>query len=189
MQSDGGTARAKRPADAADAADAEPPAEPSAELPGEPPAPSGAAAAGPAPELLWEADEEYWRLRGEGRVPTPVGTLRSNPQQNGYLGPPFYFAEDHRGLGKSSCVVDDLTARGYFVLPGVKYGIDFVVYEGDPACHHGFFLLKVFREHESVDPLELIAWNRVAAQVCRGTQLVKMLRTKEANELFILENE
>ena len=48
-----------------------------------------------------------------------------------------------RSGAPNSALVAELTARGYFVLSGVKYGVDFAIYEGDPAAHHGFFLLQV----------------------------------------------
>lgn len=99
----------------------------------------------------------------------PIGTLPSNPQQSGQLGPPFVYTAEQlqvvrgeRG-GSSAVVLEDLGRRGYFVTCGLKYGFDFVAYEGDPVRHHGSYYVLVVDASLPIKPRELVTWNRLAA--------------------------
>ena len=46
-------------------------------------------------------------------------------------------------------VFDDLTDRGFYVTQGLKYGADFLAYEGDPMTCHSRFLVQVSQQEGS----------------------------------------
>ena len=107
----------------------------------------------------------------------PMGTLPSNPQQNSRLGAPFAYIPEqlHQadvGLGSSrSQVFADLSARGYFVVCAVRHGFDFVIYESDPARHHGSSFVVIVEAAQKICPRQLVLWNRLAASAHKALLL------------------
>ena len=46
-------------------------------------------------------------------------------------------------------VFDDLTSKGFWVTQGIKFGADFLAYEGDPLTCHARFLVIVLPQNSS----------------------------------------
>ena len=115
----------------------------------------------------------------------PTGTLPSNPQQNSQLGTPFaYDPEQLQGTGANersvrSEVFADLTSRGYHVVCAVRHGFDFVIYEGDPARHHGSSFVVIVESAKSICPRQLVLWHRLAASAHK-TLLLALKNSQES---------
>lgn len=56
----------------------------------------------------------------------------------------------------------DLWAKGYRMTSGIKFGVDWLTYRGDPTSCHAAFMVTVLPAGAPVAPLELIARSRVA---------------------------
>uniref|UniRef100_A0A914XG04 tRNA-splicing endonuclease subunit Sen34 n=1 Tax=Plectus sambesii TaxID=2011161 RepID=A0A914XG04_9BILA len=62
-------------------------------------------------------------------------------------------------------VFRDLWRKGYYLTPGVKFGCDFLVYPGDPLKFHATCMAICVKSDESLTPVELAGYSRVATQV------------------------
>jgi len=62
-------------------------------------------------------------------------------------------------------VYRDLRDHGYVVRSGLKYGVDFAVYERGPGLEHAPFLVHVLRRSDSVDPLYIVRASRLSHSV------------------------
>lgn len=110
------------------------------------------------------------------QVALPLGTRPSNPQQNAQLGAPFAYdpaldADAAHNSKEAAAVQADLTARGYFVVSALRHGFDFVVYEGDPARHHGSYFVVVLQGDKDISPRQLVLWHRLAASAHKSILL------------------
>jgi tRNA splicing endonuclease len=56
----------------------------------------------------------------------------------------------------------DLTSRGYALTNGIKFGVDFLAYRGDPTAVHAAFMVMVTRSGHGISTLDLVARSRVA---------------------------
>lgn len=56
----------------------------------------------------------------------------------------------------------DLTAKGYALTNGLKFGVDYLAYTGDPTSVHAAFMVIVAREGAGISTLDLVARSRVA---------------------------
>lgn len=56
----------------------------------------------------------------------------------------------------------DLWAKGYRMTSGIKFGVDWLTYRGDPTSCHAAFMVTVLAAGAPVAPLDLIARSRVA---------------------------
>lgn len=56
----------------------------------------------------------------------------------------------------------DLTNKGYALTNGLKFGVDFLAYRGDPTAVHAAFMVIVARQGAGISPLDLVARSRVA---------------------------
>mmetsp|Transcript_4858 Transcript_4858/g.11247 ORF Transcript_4858/g.11247 Transcript_4858/m.11247 type:complete len:177 (-) Transcript_4858:97-627(-) len=125
----------------------------------------------------------------------PLGTLPSNPQQNSQLGAPFAYVPEQlqpseAARSAQSVVCDDLRARGYFVVSAVRHGFDFVVYEGDPARHHGSYFVVVVDSTENLPPRQLVLWHRLAASAHKALLLALPSPNKaEAPRYWVLSGD
>ncbi|WPK25718.1 hypothetical protein PUMCH_003045 [Australozyma saopauloensis] len=62
--------------------------------------------------------------------------------------------------------------RDYYLMPGLRFGGDFVAYPGDPLKFHSHLILKVLEQKESFDLLQLVTSGRLATAVKKAWVLV-----------------
>lgn len=62
-------------------------------------------------------------------------------------------------------VYKDLREKGYIVLSGLKFGVDFAIYEKGPGIEHAPYLVDVIVFNDSVSGDELIRAGRLATTV------------------------
>lgn len=73
-----------------------------------------------------------------------------------------------------------LRLRGYFLMPGLRFGGDFVAYPGDPLKFHSHLIVKAMQPDQKVDLLQLITSGRLATAVKKAWVL--MGETEEREE-------
>ena len=59
-------------------------------------------------------------------------------------------------------VYKDLHLKDYFVIPGNKYGVDFLVYKNDPNFVHSTYLISCKKVNENIDVKNIINNERVS---------------------------
>ena len=59
-------------------------------------------------------------------------------------------------------VYKDLHQRDYFIIPGKKYGVDFLVYKEDPNFTHSNYLISCKKINENIDVKDVINNERVS---------------------------
>ncbi|KAI0207387.1 tRNA-splicing endonuclease subunit Sen34 [Lamellibrachia satsuma] len=62
-------------------------------------------------------------------------------------------------------VFKDLWEKGYYLTSGGKFGGDFLVYPGEPARFHSFYIAVCRPPSQSLTPLDLITLGRLGANV------------------------
>lgn len=72
----------------------------------------------------------------------------------------------------------DLHERGYFVTSGAKFGGDFLVYFGDPICHHAIFIVKCVECEETISTMEVVAFGRLGTSVKKKAVLASIQEGK-----------
>ena len=65
-------------------------------------------------------------------------------------------------------VYKDLHQKDYFVLPGKKYGVDFLGYKDDPNFVHSNYLKKKKKINENIDVKDVINNERVSLATLKG---------------------
>ena len=72
-------------------------------------------------------------------------------------------------------VYRELREHGYVVRSGLKYGVDFALYEKGPGLEHAPFLVHVVSEDDMVDPLYIVRASRLSHSV-RKEFIIAMVR-------------
>ena len=62
-------------------------------------------------------------------------------------------------------VYRELRDMGYVVRSGLKYGVDFAVYEKGPGIEHAPFLIHVLEPGDHIDPLYIVRAGRLSHSV------------------------
>eukprot|EP00434_Breviolum_minutum_P011539 symbB.v1.2.010174.t1/scaffold651.1/size176249/4 len=114
-------------------------------------------------DVTLDFDIQRQLARRQQCLALPLGTRPSNPQQNAQLGAPFAYDPTLDSESDAARIHQDLTKRGYFVVNALRHGFDFVVYEGDPARHHGSHFVIVTSGDKDISPRQLVLWHRLAA--------------------------
>ncbi|CAI8024025.1 tRNA-splicing endonuclease subunit Sen34 [Geodia barretti] len=134
---------------------------------------------------------DVYRLRVEWRVVGGlVGALPVQPRQSGQLGLPLHLSPEElshllekgvleleqetppddvitREQETRAAVFGDLWENGFTLTSGLKYGADYLVYQGDPALVHSCFLALVLPWKQPIATL---------TSLCRvGSKVVKAL--------------
>ena len=65
-------------------------------------------------------------------------------------------------------VYKDLHQKDYFVLPGKKYGVDFLAYKDDPNFVHSNYLISCKKINENIDVKDVINNERVSLATLKG---------------------
>ena len=58
--------------------------------------------------------------------------------------------KDYRNFDRKYLVYKDLRDKKHIVLPGIKFGCDFAVYEHGPGIDHAPYLVQVINEKEKI---------------------------------------
>ncbi|KAI0482138.1 PAXNEB protein-domain-containing protein [Xylariaceae sp. FL0804] len=72
------------------------------------------------------------------------------------------------GLPASYALYAHLQARGYYLMPGLRFGCDYNVYPGDPLRFHSHFQAVALAWREPVAVLDLVAGGRLGTNVKKG---------------------
>ncbi|KAG9288520.1 hypothetical protein G9A89_015726 [Geosiphon pyriformis] len=59
-------------------------------------------------------------------------------------------------------IFNDLWNRGYFITNGIKFGGDYLLYQGDPLRHHGQLIASIVDIDFSISALDIITFGRLA---------------------------
>ncbi len=65
-------------------------------------------------------------------------------------------------------VYKDLHQKDYFVLPGKKYGVDFLGYKDDPNFVHSNYLISCKKINENIDVKDVVNNERVSLATLKG---------------------
>ncbi|KAI1143349.1 SEN34 subunit of tRNA-splicing endonuclease [Hypoxylon sp. FL0543] len=61
-----------------------------------------------------------------------------------------------------------LQDRGYYMMPGLRFGCDYNVYPGDPLRFHSHFQATSYGWDDEIDMLDLVAGGRLGTNVKKG---------------------
>jgi len=73
--------------------------------------------------------------------------------------------KDFVGFREKFAVYRDLRDKGYIVLPGIKFGSDFAVYERGPGVDHAPYLVDVRKPEELLTAPKIVLSGRLATAV------------------------
>lgn len=82
-------------------------------------------------------------------------------------------------------VYKDLHGKGYFILPGNKYGVDFLGYKDDPNFVHSTYLISCKKIEENIDVKDVINNERISV----GTRKVLIYAFVDKNKDENKEND
>ncbi|MEM4672801.1 MAG: tRNA-intron lyase, partial [Sulfolobales archaeon] len=68
----------------------------------------------------------------------------------------------------------DLRDRGFIVRSGMKYGVDFTVYEKGPGMEHAPYLVQVMKYDEQINPIYIVRVGRLSHSV-RKTLIIAVV--------------
>lgn len=72
---------------------------------------------------------------------------------------------------------------GFYLLPGLRFGGDFVAYPGDPLRYHAHLIVKVLKlSHDTINCLDLVTGGRLATAVKKAWVVVGELNEKINDE-------
>lgn len=72
----------------------------------------------------------------------------------------------------------DLHDKGYYITGGAKFGGDFLVYFGDPICHHAIFIVKCVESEQMISTMEVVAFGRLGTSVKKRAVLASIMDEK-----------
>ncbi len=76
-----------------------------------------------------------------------------------------YAQKVYEGFNSQYMVYKDLRESGYIVLPGIKFGCEFAVYEHGPGVDHAPYLVSVKEVGESLSSTDIVRAGRLATTV------------------------
>ena len=62
-------------------------------------------------------------------------------------------------------VYKDLREHGYVVLPGIKFGCEYAVYERGPGIDHAPYMVSVRKQGEDITSTDIVRAGRLATSV------------------------
>jgi len=84
-------------------------------------------------------------------------------------------------------VYEDLRNYGYVVLPGIKFGCEYAIYERGPGIDHSPFLVSVKTLEENISSTDIVRAGRLATSV-RKKFIIAIPNTKKASVKYIVFN-
>ncbi|CAI9721984.1 tRNA-splicing endonuclease subunit Sen34 [Octopus vulgaris] len=79
-------------------------------------------------------------------------------------------------------VFKEFWEQGYFLTHGSKFGGDFLVYPGDPARYHSFFIVRCVKQTEKIPMMDIAAIERLGTS--RIAEYKVILKPIWCNKLF-----
>lgn len=73
--------------------------------------------------------------------------------------------KDYVDFERKYAVYRDLRDKNYIVLPGIKFGCDFAVYEKGPGIDHAPYIVRVVKESDRLSATYLVLSGRLATTV------------------------
>ena len=73
----------------------------------------------------------------------------------------FYLLYDEREKDIKYLIYNDLKNKGYYIIPGNNYGVDFLVYKDDPNFVHSEFLVNCYEKNENINIKDIISNERI----------------------------
>ncbi|KAK7745602.1 tRNA-splicing endonuclease subunit [Diatrype stigma] len=104
-----------------------------------------------------------------GVTPTTSGALLG--QQQPSTTTPLSDDGDHEvdvPASSSNPLYAHLHGKGYYMMPGLRFGCDYNVYPGDPLRFHSHFQASSFGWDEEIAVLDLVAGGRLGTNVKKG---------------------
>jgi len=91
-----------------------------------------------------------------------------------------YARKTYRDFDLNYLVYKDLRDHGYIVLPGIKFGCTYAVYERGPGIDHAPYLVSVRNSDEYITSTDIVRAGRLATTVKkRFIMAIPNLRTKK----------
>ncbi|RYP80147.1 hypothetical protein DL770_006342 [Monosporascus sp. CRB-9-2] len=75
-----------------------------------------------------------------------------------------------------------LHAKGYYMMPGLRFGCDYNVYPGDPLRFHSHFQATCYGWDEEIAMLDLVAGGRLGTNVKKGFLVGGVVSPEHKNE-------
>jgi tRNA-splicing endonuclease subunit Sen34 len=102
---------------------------------------------------------------GVSRVPEPV-RFEITPSTSGALvRPPGSGTRASIDVPKAYPLFALLQHKGYFMMPGIRFGCDYNVYPGDPLRFHSHFQATGYTWDEEIDLLDIVCCGRLGTTV------------------------
>jgi tRNA-intron endonuclease len=95
-----------------------------------------------------------------------------------------YARRTYRGFKRDYMVYKDLREHGKVVLPGIKFGCEFAVYEQGPGIDHAPYLVSVKVPEDSITSTDIVRAGRLATTVRK--RFVIAIPDTKANEVQYL---
>ena len=80
-------------------------------------------------------------------------------------------------------VYKDFRERGYVVISGLKFGVDFAVYRKGPGLEHAPFLVDVIKSDSEISGDELVRAGRLATSV-RKRFILALVKDKKISYIL-----
>ena len=102
--------------------------------------------------------------------PPPTPSTASNPPPSSVLSSPTAVPNPPPNIPvpASYPLYAHLHGRGYYMMPGLRFGCDYNVYPGDPLRFHSHFQATCYGWDEEITVLDLVAGGRLGTGVKKG---------------------
>ena len=74
-----------------------------------------------------------------------------------------------------------LNSKGYFILPGIRFGCQYTVYPGDPLRYHSHFLAYGLEKSQKVKVSDIVGGGRLGTGVRKGWMMGAKIKDTETN--------
>lgn len=92
------------------------------------------------------------------------------------------FGADNQRVDVYCAAFAVLREMDYYLMPGLRFGGDFVAYPGDPLQFHSHLIVRVLQEGESFDLLQLVTSGRLATAVKKVWVLIGEDKERDAEK-------
>ena len=73
--------------------------------------------------------------------------------------------KEHHDFDKKFQVYKDFRDKGYVIIPGIKFGCDFAVYQKGPGIDHAPYLVQVYNKNDDISSTAVVLAGRLASSV------------------------
>lgn len=75
-----------------------------------------------------------------------------------------------------------LRSKGYYLMPGLRFGGVFVAYPGDPLQFHSHLIVRTVCNDEKINLLDLVSSGRLATAVKKAWVLIEKPKTESVSQ-------